>query len=213
MRSSQYKDCHYDRLAFPIGLGTRYEVSLSYHVGMINNWREIIQDQFSLLESCGLGYLASQITISYYNPIVGSTSNSSIQKLQEILRKYPFSSRLNSTFIDASRHYPYEQPILEATTYSCRQYAQKYTSNQKTQIVFYFHNKGSSKYAEPSDEERYKTYQNIYHWRRYMEWFLLERPTLCIRAILNHGTMTCGVNLQKEPSRHYSGNLFYATIM
>jgi hypothetical protein len=209
--SAPYSDCRYERLAFPIGLGTTYEISLFYHVGMIRNWLEIMQDQFSLLERCGLGYMASHITISYSNPSEGSATASTTQQLQDILKKYPFSFRLNATFIDASQQFPYERPILEATTYSCRRSAQDLSLSKKTHIVFYFHNKGSSKYVEPSDTEEYKTYLNIYHWRRYMEWFLLERPNLCIRAILNHGTMTCGVNLQKEPSKHYSGMTYTHT--
>lgn len=43
-----------------------------------------------------------------------------------------------------------------------------------------------------------------------MEWFLLEKPTLCLRAMLYHGVSTCGVNLFSWPSWHYSGNFWAA---
>ena len=198
-------DCRYERLAIPIGLGTSYDVSLFYHVGIMGNWRDIMQEQFSILERCGLGYMAGQITLSYSNPSEDNTVTSTIQLLNDVLKQYPFTFRLNVTLINASPEIPYERPILEAMTKSCRRSIQDDSSRNKTSIVFYFHNKGGSKYVEPSDTEEYKTYLNIYHWRRYMEWFLLERPTLCIRAILNHGTQTCGVNLQMQPSMHYSG--------
>jgi len=44
-----------------------------------------------------------------------------------------------------------------------------------------------------------------------MEWFLLEKPTLCIRAMLYHGADTCGVNLRNQPRIHYSGNFWAAS--
>jgi hypothetical protein len=76
-------------------------------------------------------------------------------------------------------------------------------------IVFYFHTKGSSKYsATPPESEEYL---NVTSWRKYMEWFLLERPTLCMRAILRHGAETCGVEMYDAPSMHYSGNFWSAS--
>ena len=44
-----------------------------------------------------------------------------------------------------------------------------------------------------------------------MEWFLLEKPTLCLRAMLNHEASTCGINIQKGPSLHYSGHFWAAS--
>lgn len=172
-----------------------------------------MRDQLSLLERCGLGYMADNMTISYSNPSDATTDESSIQQLREILTQYPFTSHMSMSFIDAGRQKPFERNIVEAAATSCHRSAQNSLSGNKTIIVFYFHNKGSSKFTEEKDTEEYKEYQNIYLWRRYMEWFLLERPTLCMRAILNHGTMTCGVNLQKHPSMHYSGksmNVLYS---
>jgi hypothetical protein len=44
-----------------------------------------------------------------------------------------------------------------------------------------------------------------------MEAFLLDRPSLCIRAIMNHGADTCGVNFYTIPYLHYSGNFWAAS--
>jgi hypothetical protein len=73
-------------------------------------------------------------------------------------------------------------------------------------IVFYFHNKGSSKYGT-------RDYMNVFHWCKYMEGFLLERPTLCIKAILHYGAKTCGVEMKVSPSMHYSGNFGHLLVV
>ena len=41
-----------------------------------------------------------------------------------------------------------------------------------------------------------------------MEYFIIERPTLCLRAHLLHNAGTCGVNLLRKPLLHYTGNFW-----
>jgi hypothetical protein len=43
-----------------------------------------------------------------------------------------------------------------------------------------------------------------------MEYFTLERPQLCLHAILNNGTAACGVNFLDYPP-HFSGNFWVAS--
>jgi hypothetical protein len=172
---------------------------------MIGHWRQIVDDQLSIVEECGLGYLAESMTIAYVKPPSDLPANRTpAEQIQEILMHYPFSSRINISIVDASYSIPFERTAMETMSSHCQQSLSAFP--EKTTIVFYFHNKGSSKYVEPG-HPYYNEYVNIYYWRRYMEFFLLERPTLCTRAILNHGTMTCGVNLQVKPSSHYSGKI------
>ena len=45
-------------------------------------------------------------------------------------------------------------------------------------------------------------------WRKYMEYFNLERWRDCVEVLTEHET--CGVELQSEDS-HYSGNFWWAT--
>jgi hypothetical protein len=84
-------------------------------------------------------------------------------------------------------------------------------------FVYYFHNKGVSHHKNddwvqncaPNLTE--SGYCHVIHWRKYMESFLLERPTLCLRAMLYHGALTCGVNLRWYYRWHYSGNFWAAS--
>lgn len=175
---------------------------------MIRNWREIVEDQLSILEKCGLGYMASSLTISYSDPSKEIQTQSSIIRIQEILNKYPFSSKLKVSFLESSSKI-YERNVMEEMASYCHEaLSNNPEPTSFTSIVFYFHNKGSTKYVEPGDTNDYNEYVNTQYWRKFMEYFLLERPTLCTRAILNHGTMTCGVEMRKLPSMHYSGKRF-----
>lgn len=44
-----------------------------------------------------------------------------------------------------------------------------------------------------------------------MEWFLLEKPTLCIRSHVLYQAKTCGVDLRQWDTTHYSGNFWSAS--
>jgi hypothetical protein len=196
----------------PAGLGTLYDISLFYHIGMVLNWREIVEDQLSTLENCGLGYMASSMTLSYSNPSQEGQAQSSTSQIEDLLKKYPFSSKMKVNFLEASSR-TYERTIMEEISSSCQKSISEYPEGRtKTTIVFYFHNKGSSKYVQPENLEAYDEYLNVQYWRKYMEYFLLERPTLCTRAILNHGTLTCGVSMRKQPSMHYSGKIMCVSV-
>jgi len=193
------KTCLFEFLVAPEGLGSSYNVSLFYHIGMLNNWREIVLDQLDTLERCGLGYIASDLAISFHNPSTDVSDKESAEQIMELLNQYQFLTHMQTmpTIISASRAYPWERLMMEHMSTICRQ-------RKSNHIVFYFHNKGSSKYGTGD-------YMNVFPWRKYMEWFLLERPTLCIKAVLHYGAKTCGVEMKAGPYVHYAGNFWSAS--
>jgi hypothetical protein len=65
--------------------------------------------------------------------------------------------------------------------------------------VLYLHSKGVSK---PNSK-------NIRSWVEYMEYFNIEKWSECVDTLNMYDT--CGVNLQKLPVLHYSGNFWWAT--
>jgi hypothetical protein len=205
--------CQSQRSMIPPGLGEMYEVFIYYHIGMVNNWRDIVLEQLEKLEVCGLGYIANGITITFSNPSPDHSTVSSTRDIRALLYQYDFAIRLsgNVSILDASTTNPYEAMIMESMSSFCRenQETTNRSESRKKQILFYFHDKGCSRYTETDEAQGYE-YMNVKYWRLYMEAFLLERPSLCIRAILNYDAHTCGVNLQTYPYLHYSGN-FWAT--
>jgi hypothetical protein len=117
------KTCMFEYLAAPEGLGSFYDVSLFYHIGMLHNWREIVLDQFDTLERCGLGYIASSLTIYFFNPSTDVPDLESVQQIMELLDKFQFMTYLSSnvTILSASNDFPWERPIMEKMSSECHQ--------------------------------------------------------------------------------------------
>jgi len=202
--------CRSERYMVPQGLDDTYDVSIFYHIGMVNNWKDIVKEQLAKIEACGLGYIASGLTITFSNPSAEVSVLNSTREIRDLLHQYNFSKKLsdNLTIIDASSHYPYEVKVMETMASFCSN--QRLTNSPKRHLVFYLHDKGCSRYSDTDDLSRWE-YGYVEDWRAYMEAFLIDRPSLCIRAMMNHGAMTCGVNLQKYPYMHYSGNFWSAS--
>jgi hypothetical protein len=97
-------------------------------------------------------------------------------------------------------------------------------------IVFYIHTKGIRHYRPDWRKELIAcgsftetTYGQVLYWRKYMEYFTIERPQLCLRYLLPTiptnlsdpprppgAGVHCGVEYHvKHP--HYSGNMWAAT--
>jgi hypothetical protein len=81
--------------------------------------------------------------------------------------RHHFATRLayNIIFLNIGTAIPYERPIMERMSSSCRH-------SNVTRIVFYFHNKGGSKFVEDKGTQEFETYSNIYYWRKFIEYFL-----------------------------------------
>ena len=194
----------------PQGIGTSYEIALFYHVGMMKNWKNIVRDQLHTLDTCGLGYMASSLTMSYAN-------GNSTDELVNILNEFTFTQSLPISFIQSMAE-PWETEIMASIARTCQTSTNESVAHQadgvdKRVIVYYFHSKGCSRYSDdwPDRCNELRSYCRVLYWRKYLEWFLLERPTICLRAILNHGASTCGVNLHNLGSWHYNGNFWAAS--
>ena len=101
------KTCVFEQA--PSGLGTVYDIAIFYHVGFINNWRNIVWDQLDTLEVCGLGYMASSMAVSHHTPPEGS--NGTLDELVQMIHDFPFSAKLNISYMEATT-FPYEKTIL-----------------------------------------------------------------------------------------------------
>jgi len=186
------------------------QIHVVYHVGMLNNWKRVVMDQLQTLTICGLGYMASSLTISY--------SGDDVDELKHIVELFPFITQLKQigqlVYLPASTRAPWEGEAMSYISQKCHNSS---NNNNNNSVVYYFHNKGVSKYEDDgwiNDCQPKKTiwsYCNVLHWRKYLEFFILEKPTLCLTAMLHHGASTCGIDLHEFPSWHYSGNFWSAT--
>ena len=177
-------------------------VIIGYHVGMLNNWRKIVKDQLNTLFHCGLGAVADHMYISYSN---NSTAGEELDQLKAILNQYSFARDATILF---NENQPIEGVAINSLHEECTQRVQSMDSPQSDTVAFYFHSKGNSVY-DPDWESIDVWYSYIYslYWRKYMEYFTIERPYLCMKQIFDNGKNVCGVLFDED---HFSGN-FWAT--
>ena len=214
-----------------------YSLVLGYHVGMLRNWKTIVRDQLHTLRECGLGHALDDWFLSYSlaptarggggaqvdvvsTAMTKTTTTRGLNDLQQLL-KTDFSSLPEPQLIP-SPGLPWEGTVLNRLREYCinqeesKQSSTSLLNNNNTSymptVVFYWHTKGSSRWKEQwrqQMEEPY-TYSRVLYWRKYMEYFLQERPAHCIHQIVHHGAETCGV--QRQPKRGvYAGNFWAAS--
>lgn len=202
------------------------DVRLFYHVGMIKNWEEIVHDQLMTLEKCGLAHYAKSFTITY--------TNGNPEKLKRVLDSFHSfakeATKIKIEIIPGHNMIPWEGTIMNSIYDTCHELAGDMTENEnestpdesedesvnkgqrQSVVVFYFHNKGASRYDQNWKKQLKKrgSYAYSLYWRKYLEYFTLERPNLCLTAFAN-GAYTCGPEFQMSPRMHYSGNFWSAS--
>lgn len=190
----------------PKTVGVTYDISIVYHVGMVKNWRNVVIDQLHTLQTCGLGAMSSALVVSY-----SKGTEESVDELEEIINSFSFTKLVQITYHEVTA-VPWEQEAIRAISRYC---TNKGAAEGEKKFVYYFHNKGVSHYKETWKDSCVELdrwgYCKILYWRKYMEWFLIEKPTLCLRAMIHHDALTCGVQLRKRPRIHYSGNFWAAS--
>lgn len=86
----------------------------------------------------------------------------------------------------------YERPTLLRLYNLCR--------SQPHALVLYLHTKGISRNRN----------ENVRDWRRYMEYFNIDKWQECVRALTYENYDVCGVNWKEAPLPHFSGNFWWA---
>jgi hypothetical protein len=185
-------------------------VIIGYHVGMLHNWRKIVKDQLNTLFQCGLGDVADHMFISYSN---NSTMDEELQELKAMLNKYKFARDATILYSDIQ---PIEGVAINSLQHECTLRVESTDSPNSDTVAFYFHTKGSSMHDpewETKFDEMY-SYSHVLYWRKYMEYFTIERPYLCMKQIFEDGKFGCGVEFHRWDSGfppHYSGNFWAAS--
>jgi hypothetical protein len=225
-------------------LSKNVSVTLSYHVGMIGNWEDVVRDQMTSVAACGLGSLIEFFIVTFWSSDEVLTDEARTTLL-EYFKKLPFSSHHPPDVLRVTVDVPYEGLAMNLTLDHCRDGEQsRYEAldgmksnnsealrrRSRPSVVFYMHTKGVWKY-DPNwraliakrGPSRW-TYGQILFWRKYMEYFTIERPQLCLRRLLptiptenqslprpEGGGVHCGVQYRTDMTHHYSGNFWAAT--
>tara|TARA_Y100000034_G_C6859101_1_gene390771 strand:- start:139 stop:957 length:819 start_codon:yes stop_codon:yes gene_type:complete len=168
------------------------------HIGAMGVWEDIFNDQLKTIDECGLLAKCDKIYVGVSGPKITLPQGVDLISHNEVLEKG-------------------ENPTLLALHQLC----QKMPPTK----IFYIHTKGASfdgktlpdwaknnkKLGSP---ETVAT--NVLHWRKYLEYFILEKHEQCIKAL--DTCDACGVEW-KQKSRtstagtlppHFSGNFWWA---
>jgi hypothetical protein len=177
-----------------------YKVAIVYHIGMLHNWKTVVRDQLETLQTCGLGNMATPLIISY--------SGGNHTELMDMLQEFSFLANTKSLLFVHATAVPWEGRAMGAVSEICH----SSKKNNETTFVFYLHSKGTSKWRPDWKTKAHQVWSYAYslYWRKYLEWFTIERPHLCITALLD-GAETCAAQFELHPWWHYSGNFWTAS--
>jgi hypothetical protein len=184
-------------------------VTLVYNVGMVGNWEDIVRDQMTTVALCGLAPLVDVfiVTFSYGSTASDRSTSSFKEALLSLFRQLPFSSEHPPDTLEHVQTQPWEGVAMNLTLDHCRErertrYAALAKQRENTEsshfhdqarptVVFYMHTKGSSHYTRDWKHELVHygssvstTYGQTLYWRKYMEYFTIERPHLCLSRLL-----------------------------
>lgn len=155
-----------------------------YHLCTIGSWREIATSQVAAWKDAGLLERSRAILAA----VVGPEHQAGVELLSEALGEKLVVVHETA---DAAR---FERPILE--------HAARYFGETEPLALgaWYVHSKGVS--------PQHQGNKAVGDWRRYMEHFVIAGWRDCLAALDAHDI--CGVNWRRQPSRHFSGNFWWA---
>jgi len=110
-----------------------FRLSLVYHVGMVKNWQNIVHDQLRTLVQCGLLRIADEFLFTF--------SNGSEQELMRFVHRLIGDEYAQKIAVKKSGGKPWEATAMNLIHQRCQE-----DTSPKTSIVFYFHNKGCSRW-------------------------------------------------------------------
>jgi hypothetical protein len=173
---------------------TDRRIVIFWHICELNNWREVVEDQYVTILSSGL----LDRCIDVYVTFLGSSENNIdwlLSKNQKIHLK----------------NYNHNLAHFERL---CLNDLGRW-SKENDSLVFYFHTKGVSKINQK---------ENVWAWRKMLEYFLIEKHEECINILEKYDTIGGNLSdignnmhdgsllqISKETHKmHYSGNFWWS---
>ena len=168
-------------------------LEIVYHIATLNSWEETVHEQLETLERSGLGAACDRLTVT----VVGAE----IERVDQLFRLFSFypKTRLIHACEDVR---VCEFPGIEM--------ARQIALEDRNAKILYLHNKGST-YTESARA------RHVRSWRRYLEFFLIERWQECVEAL--ESANLCGVEWlnctktmapQMETPGIFAGNFWWA---
>lgn len=166
-------------------------IDIYWHICQLQHWKEIVEEQFSILVSSGLLSLCNNVYIGFLGNNVYDISF--LTNRSSKIKLFAFSS--------------YKEHCERLTLNAMRRQVIK--SNRESKI-FYLHSKGVTR--DTNDN-------SIKLWREIMQYFLIEHHELCIKFlnecdtiginVVNLGTLNHRID-DENHCMFYSGNFWWS---
>jgi hypothetical protein len=182
-----------------------------YHLYLTENltWANTLLEQFGTMLDYNLLQSLDEFNItaigedSDYEYLLGLLNYySSLTKCQiqlEYCRKPNKDSDLNN--INSSSNFIQETHTLRKLWLRSK--------NEDNLNILYFHSKGITALERIlKTNKQYSTFVNYYHWRKYLEWSVIEKHDICQEYLKNYDIIGC--NFSQWPKPHYSGNFWWS---
>lgn len=180
---------------------------LYYHTYLtddLGTWTSMFLEQFKIIENANLFQSLDEIKLTCITQLDSRT-----EILRRLCETYPvnfeieFVKNTYNNDTDMIGGLNSDRTITENYTYQ-----KIYKDCQSEDMrVCYIHTKGitSALRLHISDVQQYKNY---FYWRQYLNWGILENWKACVNSLQDHDV--AGVNYHEYPSRHFSGNFWWA---
>ena len=180
---------------------------LYYHVYLADDtgsWTSMVLEQFKVIEDAGLFDALDKIRVTCITQDDSRTKN-----FLSLCATYPVTFEIEvikntySSDHDMMQGLNSERTITENFTYR-----KIYNDCQNEDVrVCYIHTKGITAPLK-LNSSNIQQFKNYYYWRQYLNWGVLENWKACLSALIDHDV--AGVNFYEHPSRHFSGNFWWA---
>jgi hypothetical protein len=172
------------------------------------SWSSVVRDQLESLRSL---LVSSRVTIGLN---AGKEDAAHIRNQMDSLKSENIDIGYTNNNASSWRE-RMEEPTLTLLHQYCKQ------PEHEDHLVFYMHSKGVTKdnaeyvflcmlvciNIQCSAHTSYRAWSKVMFWRKYLEYYVIERPEYCIAALQTGQASTCGVDLANDRS-HYSGNFW-----
>ena len=161
-----------------------FRLTLVYHVGMVKNWQNIVHDQLRTLLQCGLLRIADDFLLTF--------SNGSEQELMGVIHPLIGDEYAQKIEVKKSGGKPWESTAMNLIHQRCQA-----DTSPKTSIVFYFHNKGCSRWKEDWQDNMNESFtygKFALNMRLCVSCTYTSKPTLSTGGNISNGIHLKGLN-------------------
>lgn len=186
--------------------------SVYYHIYLTEHghWAELLVNQFAAALDAQVLQRAQRVSIT----AIGDPADH--ERLQGLLEYYTtlLSGKLdlvwcNKQICDKELIQLNSINNLFDETITLKRIWQEAQAHSRKEAVLYFHAKGITALQKTIlNNTDYANFVNYTHWRRFLEWAVLERQETCRQLLQSFDTV--GTNYCVWPSPHYSGNFWWA---